>query len=124
MDKLTNYLMKYYHIQDKIMLVYRPTLKSNWACRCLFLSDKYEPNIAYNHRSILSNEIVMEWDDDNEVLNRKYADIVSSRLRKDNLKVAKWRSGNKSIHLHCFVNFKTVGNISLFKKVFMKHYCY
>ena len=123
MKKLTNYLMEYYKIQDKIMLVYRPTLKSNWACRCLFLDDKYESHIPYNHRSILLNEIVFEWDDDNISLNRKYADIVSSRLRKDGITTAKWLSGNKSTHLHCFVNLCGVKNIPLFKKTFIRYYC-
>jgi len=123
MKKLTYYLMKYYKIQKEIMLVYRPTLKSNWAYRCLFLDKDYESHIPYNHRSILRNEIILEWDDDNEVLNKRYAYKIGQKLKKDGIKICKWSSGNKSVHVHCLVDLKSAKNIPLLKKVFIRHYC-
>jgi hypothetical protein len=109
-------------MQDKIVIVYHPTEKSSWNDRCLFLDDKYITRKAYNHRSILQNEIVIEFDDGTPEQNRKHADTVASRLKKDNISVAKWRSGNKSTHVHFFVDLKEARNVSLLKRVIMRHY--
>lgn len=116
------YLDKYHRIQEQIVLVSHPSRDSWWNDRCLYKGENYDKNKHYNHRTMLQNEIVIEFDDDNKQLNKKYADVVFDRLRTDGIRAAKWYSGNKSTHVHCFVNLRGVRNRSLFKKVFMRYY--
>jgi len=122
MNSLTTYLRMYYKKQDKIMLVYRPNTKSGWRDRTLYLSEEYNPNKPYNHRSLLKNEVVVEFDDDDIATNRKNSDIVALRMKKDGFKVSKWTSGNKSTHVHTFVNIIEASTLSLLKKPIMRPY--
>ena len=121
-NTLTPYLRQYSKIQSDIMLVYHPTRVSTWSDRCLFGSDEYNMSKAYNHRSILSNEVVIEFDDDSPETNKKYADLVHYNLKQDGFKIAKWRSGNKSVHVHFFVNLGNSRNTNLLKKTIMRYY--
>ncbi len=104
------------------MLVYRPTKKDTWSDRCLFLSDEYIPTKEYNHRSILKNEIVIEYDYDEPNKNDRLTKKVETRLKEDNIQYSKWSSGNKSKHLHFFVDIGSVKNLPLLKKTIMRHY--
>jgi len=119
---LTTFLNRYYKFQDSIVLVYRPKGTINWSDRCLFLDDSYDGRKQYNHRSILQNEVVIEFDDDDMITNKKYADIVARRLQADGFHTAKWWSGNKSTHLHFFINPMKAHNIPLLKNTIMRHY--
>jgi len=119
---LSLYLRKYYRMQEKIVLVYRPTLKSAWNDRCLYLDDMYEENKPYNHRSILKNEIVLEYDEEDQVVNKKCADEAIKKIKADGLKYQSWFSGGKSTHVHFFVDPREAGNISLLKKTILRHY--
>jgi len=119
---LTWYLNKYYDLQEKILLVHRVSTNDTWADRCLFLADDYSPTIDYNHRCILQNEIVCEYDDEDKEINRTLALIYAQRLRKDGFRVAVWHSGNKSVHVHTFIDTGNCSNVPLFKKVFLRHY--
>jgi hypothetical protein len=120
---LLTYLRRYYQFQDRIILVSRPDTKSVWSDRCFFLDNNYDPLKHYNHRSILHNEIVIEFDDDDYQRNLKNANEVFYRLKKDKHKPSKWKSGNKSVHVHCFVDIAGARNVSLLKKSFMRYYC-
>lgn len=122
MNKVIPYLNKYYKLQDKIIVCYRPTLKNSWGDRCLFLSNEFDQLKEYNHRSILQNEVVFEWDEEDIKTNRKNCDIVATRLKKEGYKVAKWKSGNKSTHLHVFINIAGAKNISLLKRCFVRYF--
>lgn len=122
MNSLQEYLRAYYKKQEKILLVYRPSLKHSWADRCFYLGDDYDQEKQYNHRLILLNEVVIEFDDDNPQVNEEYAYKVSTRLKQDKIAHTMWDSGGKSIHIHFFINPKTVGSIRLLKKVVMRHY--
>ena len=119
---VTTFVNKYYELQDKILLVYHPTERSTWMDRCLFLGSKYLPRKAYNHRSILDDEVVIEFDDGTVEENRVHADTVAKRLKLDHFKCAKWRSGNKSTHVHFFIDPREASNVSLLKRVLMRHY--
>lgn len=116
------WLEQYHKIQKDIMVCYRPTLKSYWGDRTLYKSKNFINNKSYNHRSMLDNEIVIEFDDQSYDLNKKHADIVANRLATDNISYSKWDSGNKSVHVHTLLSIGQVSNPSLFKKVFMRHY--
>jgi len=120
---LLQYLNKYRVIQEDIVLCYRPYANSSWTDRCLLVSDDFIPTKRYNHRIILHNEIVIEFDDNNVDENRKNADEVAKRLKRDGFSVAKWTSGNKSTHVHTFIDVAKCKNIQLLKRVFMKYYC-
>lgn len=121
-NSLKSYLAVYDDMQDEIILCYRPTLEKGWNDRCLYGGDKYDEYKAYNHRSILKNEIVIEFDDDDKEINLRLANQVVDALRKDNIAYSLWFSGNKSYHCHFMVDMKQCKNIALMKKVFMRHY--
>ena len=116
---LTTYLNKYIKIQENISLCYRPTLEAGWGQRCMFLDEKYSPRLPYNHRSILDNEIVIEFDNEKTQNNLINAEKVTKKLIKHKIAYSLWSSGNKSFHVHCFIN-ADVPNVSMFKKAFMR----
>lgn len=123
MNTLTTYLTKYYKMQDKILLVHRTSLQDNWRDRCFYLGDKYNSSTPYNHRSVLNNEIIIEYDKDDPSENKRLIKEVSKRLDEDKMKYSLWSSGNKSIHLHIFVNINEAQNLPLLKKSFIRYYC-
>lgn len=119
---LSFWLRKYYQLQDKILLCYRPTDKTGWADRVFYLSEEYDPEKPYNHRNILTNEVVIEFDTSSKEKNNELANKVCERLSKDNISFAKWYSGNKSYHVHCLINVESCRNVPLLKNVFMRYY--
>ncbi|HEY9705833.1 MAG TPA: hypothetical protein V6C58_25585 [Allocoleopsis sp.] len=123
LSSLTSLLTTYYKWQKQILLVYRPTEDTNWTNRCLFLGEKYNSNTPYNHRIILKNEIIIEFDEDDKKTNLKLVQEVISRLKKDGINYSLWDSGNKSYHCHIFVELGNATNIQLLKRCFIKYYC-
>jgi DNA primase catalytic subunit len=123
LSSLTSLLSLYYKWQPQIVLVYRPSEDNNWNNRTLFLSDKYNAMTSYNHRIILKNEIVIEFDDDEKSKNLSLIRQVITRLKKDNINYSLWDSGNKSYHCHIFIELGNVTNINLLKRSFIKYYC-
>ena len=119
---LQSYLDKYLQYQENILLVSRTSLKSWWGDRCSYKDKAYIPTKHYNHRSILFNEIVIEFDHDDLKINKRLAEKVADRLSKDKITYMIWHSGNKSYHLHTLVNTKKVSNLRLLKKKFIQHY--
>jgi len=103
-------------------LLYRPTATSNWADRCIMYDKKYSPFKPYNHRSILNNEIVIEFDNDDKEVNKKATLEVLKRLREDGIAYSYWDSGNKSFHVHCLVDIPPDANRKYFKKAFLQAY--
>jgi hypothetical protein len=88
----------------------------------MYLGEGYVQGKEYNHRSILRNEIVIEFDEKSVDTNRELIEIVSKRLKADNISHSIWFSGNKSFHLHTFVNTRKASNIALLKRVIVRHY--
>lgn len=119
---LKNYLREYYKVQKKIVLVSRPTSKQGWSDRCYYLEEGYDKNKHYNHRTILDNEIVIEFDEENPEDNKRWIKVCERNLRLDGLRYSTWTSGNKSIHLHLLVNTKRARHLKLLKSIVMKHY--
>jgi len=116
------YLNKYYKLQPKIMLVSRRTSKDVWSKRALYLSKEYNPHMHYNHRSILQNEIVIEYDFDDIQLNKTLAYNVTKRLKKYDIDCGRWTSSNKSTHIHIFIDYKDCQDIVTLKRVFMRYF--
>lgn len=119
---LIKYLNKYYKIQQDILLVSHPTETSSWGDRCYYLDDDYDHRVHYNHRGILRNEIVIEYDEDSIDLNRTLADKAASILSIYNIKWSKWFSGNKSYHLHFFVDTREAKRIPVMKSIVMRFF--
>ena len=119
---LTDYLLQYYKFHKNITLVYRADRAVGWANRCLFMGDNYKPKLPYNHRTILDNEVVIEFDEKDQDLNRRLADKVCVSLDNDNITYAKWKSGNKSVHVHFIINPREATNVGLLKNVMMRAY--
>ena len=122
-NSLGKYLRHYYtYYQKQIILVYRREEKSNWGNRCLYLSPRYSPLVQYNHRSLLDDEVVIEYDNKDKRLNERLASRVRVKLRADKLKYAVWSSGNKSQHIHIICKDYNPSNRELFKKTIMRYY--
>ena len=116
------YLQKLYNIQKRILLVSRLKKDEYWNTRAFFLTEEYNPNIEYNHRSMLDNEVVIEWDLDNHEMNRKYADELCKRFKKCNIEFSKFSSGNKSVHVHTLIDIQSAKNIPSLKRQFIKFF--
>ena len=120
---LGGFLRWYYsYCQKNIVLVYRGELEQSWAKRCLYLDASFHPVLGYNHRSIMDNEIVLEYDEEDSKLNERLVAKVITKLNNDGIKYSKWFSGNKSTHLHFLLRDYKVSNRPLFKNVIMRHY--
>jgi len=120
---LGSFLRWYYNnCQKNVVLVYRGELEQNWSKRCLYLDDNFHPMLGYNHRTIMDNEIVLEYDEDDSKLNERLVAKVITKLNTDGIKYSKWFSGNKSIHCHFILKDYKVSNKPLFKNVIMRHY--
>lgn len=120
---LTTFLNKLYDKQNKILLCYHPEQKSTWNDRCFFLEENYDPLKKYNHRSILLQEVVIEFDDANKETNIQKAQQVARKLYSYGIPNTRWYSGNKSVHVHCMIDTGNVSNRRLLKKVFTKYFC-
>lgn len=118
---LTKYLLRYLNFQDDILLVSRPTLKDSWQ-RAIFLGEGYDSKTVYNHRSILHNEIVFEYDYEEKDLNEYCVNLIIQQLKKDKIEYAKWNSGNKSTHLHILIDTKNANNLNILKQTVLRHY--
>lgn len=117
---LTTYLNKYSKYQDIIRLVYRPTLDHNWGRGIEFMGKSYSSSVPYNHRSILEDEIVIEFD--NEDRRKNYNNAVKVREKLEELKIpySMWNSGNKSYHVHFFLSLP-VSNKPQMKRAVTKY---
>lgn len=123
MKALIWWLEKYYDIQEEIALVYRPDEESKWGNRCFYLGEGYNPNTAYNHRRILRNEVVIEFDNPDKKENLRLAQGVSKELKEIGVDHAIWFSGNKSYHVHCLLDMGAATNTAGVKRCFMRHVC-
>lgn len=122
MNTLIEYLRVYRQRQPLILLVSRLSEKTHWADRCYFLDNDYLQEKHYNHRSILTNEVVIEFDKEDVTENLVLSVEVSKKLSDDSIRHSLWHSGNKSYHIHFFIDTKGAKNIRLLKKVVMRYY--
>ena len=120
---LTSYLNYYNELQDDILLVYHPSENSYWDDRAFYLGKNFSNHKRYNHRIVLKNEVIFEYDiDEKDTRNEGYANIIYRRLIDDGLKPSMWHSGNKSFHVHVLLDIPNYENSYHLKKEFIKHY--
>jgi hypothetical protein len=119
LKSIHGYLLKYYKYQDKIMLVYHPTPRSDWSTRCMYLSEEYNDQLSYNHRGILHNEVVIEYDNKDPKVNEEYINQIRYRLNQLKMPYMVWESGGKSIHLHQLLDVQDAKNMFWVKKAYI-----
>ena len=124
MSKLTLswWLRRYYPIQEQLLLCYRESEKNGWNDRAMYLSTNYDDTKPYNHRNILTNEVIIEFDEEDPIKNKDMADKVCKRLDSDEIEYSKWFSGNKSVHIHIMFNTGNASNIQMLKRAIMEYY--
>ena len=123
MKALIWWLEKYYDIQEEITLVYRPDEESSWGNRCLYLGEGYNPNIQYNHRRMLRNEVVIEFDNKNPEKNKELALDAAKHIKALGIDYSLWFSGNKSYHVHLLLDMGKAVYPSDLKRCFMRSVC-
>lgn len=124
MNTFAKCIKKYVGYTDEpLLLVFHPQEDSYWNVRHLYGKEGFNPFIRYNHRTIFSNEVVIEFDDDTPAVNRKHADTVFTRAKKLGFYPSKWSSGNKSTHVHFFFQKTQGATLSLLKGILIKHLC-
>jgi hypothetical protein len=117
-------LNELHRIQKDILLVQHLNPDSYWNTRCFFLDEFYNahPKYLWNHRCILNNELVLEYDTDDTEMNHKLALFARRNLDKDGIKSSMWFSGNKSYHVHFFMDCKNPTKLGTLKRVLLKYY--
>ena len=124
--KLTKEYLDKYSKQESIEVVYRPHERMSWGKNRKIYnpSDKNCMNLHYNHRSILSNEVVFDFDEGN--IPQNYID-VTKKLKEYNINYRTfWTKGStkEGIRMNTFWNFSNVKDASLMKKIILKHFAY
>lgn len=122
MKSLTQYLMRYREIQEDIKLVYHPKPDSTWRDRCDFLGEGYSPHKPYNHRQILRNEVVIEYDEDDPDKNLRLIQDIEKRLKRNNIAYSLWFSGGKSYHLHIMLDIPKDADVGFVKRMWVFHF--
>lgn len=121
MNQQIKILNQLYELQEEIGLVSHINFSDSWR-RIFYLSEEYDPKREYNHRNILDNEVVIEFDEEDEQLNKKLADQTCRNLDTAHIAWAKWTSGNKSTHVHFFINPRMARRIDVLKRAVMKFF--
>lgn len=119
-----------------IEVVYRPNERVTWGRNRFTISNGLYietnnivklkiPDYDYNHRTILDNEVVFDFDSDKQEENLENSYIVCEKLINDNIYFTVWDTGNKGMHIHTFWNnLKEFSDLVLMKKTILKHYAY
>lgn len=123
-NNLHYWLKKYSAYQDNIQLCSRESTTTWWGNRVNFLDEDYNDQKYpfYNHRAVLDNEVVIEYDTPNKDFNLALIRTVEQQLDKDGIKYSLWFSGGKSYHCHVIFNKKNASRLSLLKKSIVRHY--
>lgn len=106
---------------EDVHVVYHPNKTASWQ-RATFQGEDYNPDTAYNHRTIYSSEIVLEYDDADRKTNYELAIRASKKMTDENAAHSIWTSGNKSTHIHAFFNFSDAENVRYLKRLILKHF--
>ncbi len=121
METLNDYLNKYAQWQPDILLC--QNMGNGWARRVTYNSPQFVPIEHYNHRNILDNEVVIEFDNEDATLNGKLAGLVAQNCANEGIEFSVWSSGNKSVHVHTFFDMKDVKDLRLMKRLLIRMLC-
>lgn len=120
---LLEYLTAYSQWQPDILLISRKTALEGFGKKCLLNNASFDPMEHYNHRNILDDEIVIEFDTDDHVANGKLAGYVTLKAAAEKMKYSAWTSGNKSVHVHTFFDLATYDDKKLIKRLITDWLC-
>ena len=116
-------LLDYYITLQPIEVVYRPNERVPWGRNRKMYDGNC--NYEYNHRTILDNEVVFDFDSEKMEENLDNSWLVCEKLVADNIDFSVWDTGNKGIHIHTFwSNLSEFKDRALMKKTILKHYAY
>lgn len=115
-------LLDKYSLKEELTVVYRPNTRVDWGRN----RKQYDGNCEYeyNHRSILSNEVVFDFDSDKREENIDSANKVIDLLLGFGIKYSVWDTGNKGYHIHTFWKMDGITDIPLLKKTILKYFAY
>jgi hypothetical protein len=116
-----DYIIAYAKMQSD-MLVVHSQKPDDWKVRHTINSKDFNPLTQYNHRNILDNEIVIEFDLPKLEDNAKLAQTLVEVFNSFKLNYAVHWSGNKSYHMHLFFDISKVSDISLMKRTLIRYY--
>jgi hypothetical protein len=71
---------------------------------------------------MLRKEVVIEFDDKESSVNLAAAKEVAKRLEVDQIEYSMWHSGNRSYHVHFFIEPSNAGHLALLKNITVRHY--
>jgi len=117
-DRLSDYTKL---LKENVKVVYHPERFSSWE-RADFQGEDYDESVAYNHRTIFPSEVVIEYDDDDKMINWELAQRVSKKLTQHYIPHSLWTSGNKSTHIHAFFNLSDEYENKMFLKRLIMDY--
>ena len=71
---------------------------------------------------MLKNEVIIEFDNEDLKVNYANTELVRKKLSKYKIKYSLWSSGNRSRHIHFFVDVGDAGNVPLLKKCLIRFF--
>lgn len=122
-DTTKEYLDFYIKKQTFIEVVFHAHNRMSWGRN----RKNYDGNMdcPFNHRQILIDEVVFDFDDESAEVNAETAEIVSAKLRSHGIKFSVWHTGGKGIHIHTlWNNLWRLNNTSLIKKRILKFFAF
>jgi hypothetical protein len=123
LDKENNALLNLYAALYQFEVVYRPNERVGWGRNRKIYDGKFD--LAYNHRSILPNEVVFDFDSEDTRENEVNALEVMARLQEDGATPRLFSTGNKGYHIHVFYeDLEKFKDLKLIKTCILKHYAY
>lgn len=118
---LLEYLTAYSQWQQDILLVSRKSPTAGYGNKALFNTTAFNPMEHYNHRCILDDELVIEFDNPDPTKNGNCAGMVVNKLKKAGVEYSVWSSGGKSVHVHCHFDIsKDYKDLKLIKRMLME----
>lgn len=117
---LLEYLTAYSHWQPDILLVSRKSSTAGFGNKALFNTTAFDPMEHYNHRNILDNEIVIEFDNPDPTKNGNCAGLVVQKLKNAGIDHSVWSSGGKSVHVHCHFDLAEYKDLKLIKRMIIE----
>ena len=116
-------LLNYYSTFQELTVVYRPNPRVDWGRNRKIYDGICD--LEYNHRTILNNEVVFDFDNDKESVNKDNALKVCETLDADNINYSLWFTGNKGYHIHAFwKDLSSIKELSLMKRIILKYYAW
>lgn len=122
MFKTTKEYLDYYTKDGiKVEVVYHPHSRMSWGRNRKYYDGDFD--CEYNHRGILNDEVVFDFDAEDKELNKTNAKEVMNIFNEQKINYSAWDTGGKGIHIHTF--WKDLNKLSrpiIVKKTILKMY--